>query len=386
MFRISQDLPIFTMAAALLLVTGGSLSGYAQVSCMITYSCATGSCGGFGTITKGPGQFASPQACQSAASANDAGMTATCSCTGGSAPGFAPVNRGPSLAEIRRMEQEQAAEEARRRYEAAVKVEQDSESKNLADRQAAAAAVESARQDFFHERDKLALLLRDAPAASLTVRDDSGSALPLRDDSTASPAAAAPQKLSKWGKEPPLPTSIGRALSSDVPTSVDASSASDYVARALGFIKDETLKSANSAARKSALSGEMFAETEMGPYGMTTVVMMNVATLPKFVFKQINGVVSGQVSPDEAMGMTVQAVNHIFNFSTPVNSAIENGASQTIQGQVTGQAKQSLATLAASFLPVEDEVKQDIASQSTHIADTALDAYKHIFTPSGEDQ
>jgi hypothetical protein len=304
---------------------------------------------------------------------------------GGAAGGvvYRPINRGPSPAEIRREQQQAAAEEAQRRYNAAVKVEQDAESKNLADRQAAAAAVESARQDFFRERDKLAVLLRDAPATALTVRDDGGSALPLRDDS---PAAVAPEKVSKWGKEPPLPSSIGRALSSDVPTSVDSAAAGDYVGRALDFIKDESLHSANSAVRKSALSGEMFAETEMGPYGMTTVVMMNVATLPKYVFKQIDGVVSGQISADEAWGLTVHAVNHIFNFGTPVNSAIENGASETTQGEVTGQAKQSLATLAALSLPVQDEIKESIAHQSTHIADTALEAYKHIFTPSAEDQ
>jgi hypothetical protein len=302
------------------------------------------------------------------------------------APVNRPIYRGPSPAEILREQQQAAAEEAQRRYNAAVKVEQDAESKNLADRQAAAAAVESARQDFFRERDKFAVLLRDAPATTLTVRDDGGSALPLRDDSAASPAGVTAQKVSKWGKEPPLPSSIGRALSSDIPTSVDATSAGDYAARALGFIKDETLKSANSAARKSALSGEMFAETEMGPYGMTTVVMMNVITLPKFVIKQISGVVTGQTPPDEAPDITVQSVNHIYSFGTPVNSAIENGASETIQGAVTGQAKESLAALAASCLPVKDAVKESIAHQSTHIADTALDAYKRIFTPSGEVQ
>ena len=307
-------------------------------------------------------------------------------CAVGGVVSPAPVNRGPSLAEIRREQQQQAEEEAERRYNAAVKIEQDSESKNLADRTAAAAAVESAHQDFLRERYKLAAMLRDDPAPTLTVRDDSGSPLALRDDAPPSPASAQPAKVSKWGKEPPLPSSIGRALSSGVPTSVDSTAANDYFGRALDFIRDETVKTADSAVRKSALSGEMFAEAEMGPYGMTTVVMMNVATLPKFVIKQISGVISGQASPDEGNGMTVQAVNHIFNFGTPVNSAIENGMSETIQGEVTGQAKQSLAALAASFLPVQDEVKQSIASQSTHIADTALNAYKHIFTPGAEDQ
>jgi hypothetical protein len=297
-----------------------------------------------------------------------------------------PVSRGPSLAEIRREQQQQVEEEAERRYNAAVKIEQDSESKNLADRTAAAAAVESARQDFLRERDKLAILLRDNPAPTLTVRDDSGSSPALRDDSPPSPAAAQPPKVSKWGKEPPLPSSIGRTLSSDVPASVDSTAATDYFGRALDFIKDDALKTGKSAVSKSALSGEMFAEAEMGPYGMTTVVMMNVATLPKFVFKQIGGVVSGQTSPDEAMGMTVHAVNHIFDFGTPVNSAIEKGASETLQSGITKQAKQSLATLAASCLPVQDEVRESIAHQATHIADTALDAYKHIFTPGAEDQ
>jgi hypothetical protein len=183
-----------------------------------------------------------------------------------------------------------------------------------------------------------------------------------------------------------LPSSIGRTLSSDVPTSVDSTVATDYFGRALDFIKDDALKTAKSAVSKSALSGEMFAEAEMGPYGMTTVVMMNVATLPKYVFKQISGVVSGQTPPDEAQGMTVHAVNHIFDFGTPINSAIEKGTSETIQGKVTGQAKESLATLAASFLPVQDEVKESFAHQATHITDTTLDAYKHIFTPGAEDQ
>lgn len=299
---------------------------------------------------------------------------------------YRPVYRGPSPAEIRREQQQAAAEEAQRRYNAAVQVEKDSESKNLADRQAASAAVESARQDFFRERDKLAVLLRDNPAPTLTLRDDSGSSLALRDDSPPSPATAQPPTISKWGKEPPLPSSIGRVLSSDIPASVDSTAATDYFGRALDFIKDDALNTAKSAVSKSALSGEMFAEAEMGPYGMTTVVMMNVATLPKYVFKQISGVVSGQTSPDETMGMTVHAVNHIFDFGTPVNGAIEMGASETVQSGVAKQAKESLATLAASFLPVQDEVKESIASQSTHIADTALDAYKHIFTPSAEEQ
>lgn len=308
---------------------------------------------------------------------------------GGPAAGgsiYHPVYRGPSLAEIRREQQQAAAEEAQRRYNAAVKIEQDSEAKNLADRQAAAAAVESAREDFFRERDKLAAMLRDDSSSTLTVRDDGGTSLGLREDTPPLPVAAQPQRASKWGKEPPLPSSIGRALSSDIPTSVDPTATSDYVGRAMGFIRDSALKSADSATRKSALSGEMFAEAEMGPYGMTTVVMMNVATLPKFVFKQIDGVVSGQTTPDEAVSMTVRAVNHVFDFGTPVNSAIENGASATIQGEVAGQAKQSLATLLASSLPVQDELKESIAGQSTHIADTALAAYRHIFTASDDDQ
>lgn len=388
--QILRKLPLlYKPALAVAIASMCTVPGSAQVSCMITYRCATGSCGGFGTITKGPGQFASPQACQSAASANNAGMAATCSCTGGgSFPG--PVNRGPSLAEIRRMQEEQAAleaaAEAERRYSAAVKVEQDAEANNLASRADAAATAESARLEFLRERDKLAGALRDGPAITLTLHGDGASSLGLREDTPASAVPSQPVKVSKWGREPPLPSSIGRTLSSNISSSVDPAAASDYIGRALDFIREDTLKTANSAVRKSALSGEMFAEAEMGPYGMATVVMMNVATLPQYVFKQVSSAISGGLPPGDAegLGMTVRSVNHIFDLGSPVNSAIENGASQTLSGEVTSQAKQSLATLAASFLPVQDEVKQSIASQATHIADTATAAYRHIFTSDPE--
>jgi hypothetical protein len=364
---------LYKPALAIAIAAMCTLFGNAQVSCTITYSGH-----GFGS-TYGPAQFPNSAACQAAAAqgSSSSGLTGTCSCTGGAgAPGFrpAPLNRGPSLAEIRREIEMEAAADAERRYQAAVKVEHDAETKNLTDRKSAAETLERTHEEFLRERDKLATMLRNQPSSSLTARDASGNSLSLREDTPA------PVKPSKWGKEPPLPSPIGRSLSSDIPTSVDPTASADYIGRALDFIREDALKTANSAARKSALSGEMFAEAEMGPYGMTTVVMMNVSTLPKYVFNQISGAVSGQVSPEETGGMTMKSVNHIFNFSTPVNSAIENGVSSTIQGEVTGQAKQSLATLAASFLPVQ-EAKQAIASQATHISDTALDAYKHIFTP-----
>lgn len=301
------------------------------------------------------------------------------------------VNNGLTQADIHKIQQEQAAAEAQARYNRAVKVEQDAEAKNNADMKAATEARERAYQEFISERDKLAAMLRDDNASStMTLHEDSGSTAPvLREDSTPVLFTNPPVK-SKWGKEPPLPSSVGKALASNIEPSVDNVAANKYIHLAVDFIGEDFAKIAKKEIRKSALSGEMFAEVEMGPYGVTTVIMLNVVELPNFIFNKISGMVTGSIPETEAPSLVFQSANRIYDFKTPVNDAVRKGVLESVKEKVSdsieGSAKENLATLAAEFLSVKDEAKEGLVNKSTEIEETIMDSYKHIFTSEKAEQ
>ncbi|MGB7266120.1 MAG: hypothetical protein WBC92_11455, partial [Terracidiphilus sp.] len=293
----------------------------------------------------------------------------------------------------RRSSQEVHADIAAANAREAAALEQQRLAEAAHDDELAAAAAERARlahAQFLADRDQLATMLRGDLSATTGLRGDDASASGLREDDTPVLAAGTAHGLSIWGKEPPLPTSVGRSLASGISPSVDSKAATDYIGRALDFMRQNIEQTALKEGKKSALSGEMFAETEMGPYGMATVVMVNVAQLPDFVVGKISGVVTGSTSNEDAESLTVQASNRIFDFNTPVNAAVRNGALNTVKDEISGSiedsTKKGLASLAAEFLPVKDEVKQSLAENATKISDTATDAFKHIFTTDGDDQ
>lgn len=310
--------------------------------------------------------------------------------------------RGPGCPQRRNRQQVQADIAAADAREAAALDEQ-RQAEAAHNNELAAAAAERARlahAQFLADRDQLATMLRGDLSAATGLRGDDtsagglraddASAPGLRDDATPILSTGAAHGPSMWGKEPPLPTSIGRSLASDISPSVDSNDATDYISRALDFMRQNIGQTALKDGKKSALSGEMFAETEMGPYGMATVVMVNVAQLPDFVVGKISGVVTGDTPNEDPQSLTVQAANRIFDFNTPVNDAIRNGALDTARDEITssikGSAKQGLASLATEFLPVDDEVRQTLADNATKISDTATDAFKHIFTADKDDQ
>jgi hypothetical protein len=310
--------------------------------------------------------------------------------------------RGPGCPQRRNRQQVQADIAAANAREAAALDEQ-RQAEAAHNNELAAAAAERARlahAQFLADRDQLATMLRDDLSAATELRGDDtstgelraddASAPGLRDDATPALLTGAAHGPSIWGKEPPLPTSVGRSLASDISPSVDSKDATDYIGRALDFMRQNIEQTALKDGKKSALSGEMFAETEMGPYGMATVVMVNVAQLPDFVVGKISGVVTGSTSNEDAQSLTFQSANRIFDFNTPVNDAVKNGTLNTardeISGSIEGSAKQGLASLTSEFLPVKNEVKQTLADNATEISDTATDAFKHIFTADKDDR
>lgn len=177
----------------------------------------------------------------------------------------------------------------------------------------------------------------------------------------------------------PAPQTVGLSLLANVPPNVPDATVSDYMTRAGQAIA----KIAQDSARKSALSGETFAEEELGPYGMTAVIMYNTAQLPSFIFPKILSMVSGDTPPEEASSLVFQSVNRIYTFSAPVNKAIADGVLESAKDQaqdaVADQAKEGVASLVASFLPVRDQAKEAIAKTAPKLADQALESFKTIF-------
>lgn len=93
----------------------------------------------------------------------------------------------------------------------------------------AAAAAERARlahAQFLADRDQLAAMMRGDLSAATGLRGDDSStgglrgddasATGLREDDTTAFLSGSSHGPSIWGKEPPLPTSVGRSLSSDI--------------------------------------------------------------------------------------------------------------------------------------------------------------------------
>lgn len=307
---------------------------------------------------------------------------------------------GPGCPQRPTKQQVQADIAAANAREAAA-LEEQREAEAAHDAAMAAAAAERARQahaQFLAERDQLAAMMRGAPPTaglrgdvntSGTLRGVEPSANEPREDVTPAVASgSAPPPI--WGPEPPLPSSVGNALTSNIAPSVDPTHASDYIGRALDFMHQNIEQTAQNALDKSALSGELFAETEMGPYGMATVVMVNVAQLPNWEFGKITGAVTGNLSEADAAGLTTQAANRIFDFQSPVNQAVQNGVLETARDEasasVEASVKKNLASLAAEFLPVRDEVRGEFVQQSLTISGTATAAYKRIFMPPDSGQ
>ncbi|MGH7247884.1 MAG: hypothetical protein ACREH9_07240, partial [Pseudomonadota bacterium] len=171
------------------------------------------------------------------------------------------------------------------------------------------------------------------------------------------------------GQTAAIPAGSGVVVSSlnpDTAAEVPTPTVTDYMNRAGNFLVD----SARQDASKVALSGKTFAEEEMGPYGMTAVVMVNIARLPRWEFSQISAAARGDLSPEDANGLTVQATNRIFDFGAPANDAIRNGAMQAGIGQIEDNATEGVATLATSFLPIEDAAKDSIAETAPKLADS----------------
>lgn len=313
------------------------------------------------------------------------------------------IFHGPGCPQRRTQQQIQANMAAENAREAAALDEQRrAEAANNA--ALAAAAAERARlahEQFLADRDQLTRImrgdlstptgLRGDDSSIEGLRGDDGSSLPaLRDDATPDLLSGSFRAPSIWGKEPPLPTSVGNSLSSDMMPSVDGKDATDYFGRAADFLRQNVETTAINTVNKSALSGEMFAETEMGPYGMATVVMVNVAQLPNFVMDKVSGVVTGNTSYEEGESLTVQSANRIFDLNSPVNDAVKSGALETVRDKVTGSiensAKANLASLAAECLPVKGEEREELVHSSVQVANTATAAFKYIFTTEKDGQ
>lgn len=313
------------------------------------------------------------------------------------------IFHGPGCPQRRNQEQirvNMAAENAREA--AALEEQRRAEAAN--DAALAAAAAERARlahEQFLADRDQLTRIMRGEPSAPTGLRSDDssieglrgddGSSLPvLREDATPDLLSGSPRASSLWGKEPPLPTSVGNSLPSDMTPSVDGKDATDYFGRAVDFLRQNIETTAINTANKSALSGEMFAETEMGPYGITTVVMVNVAQLPNFVMDKVSGVVTGRTSYEEGQSLTIQSANRIFDLNSPVNDAIKSGpldaAHSVVTDSIEKSAKANLASLAAECLPVKDQEREELVQNSLQVANTATAAFKYLFTTENDKQ
>ncbi|MHB8847412.1 MAG: hypothetical protein ACYC43_03110 [Burkholderiales bacterium] len=179
------------------------------------------------------------------------------------------------------------------------------------------------------------------------------------------------------------PDVAGSSLNTGIKAEVPAPTVADYMNRSAGFLTDR----AREEVSRAALSGELLAEGEMGPYGMATAVMINVARLPHFVLSNIQAAARGDLTPQQAYGLTTQAVNRIFDFNSPVNQAVKDGVLQTardqVQSQIEDQAKEGIASLATSYFPVADEVKSSIAETAPKLAND-LQHWVKALNPSGQ--
>jgi hypothetical protein len=104
----------------------------------------------------------------------------------------------------------------------------------------------------------------------------------------------------------------------------------------------------------------------MGPYGITTVVMINVAHLPDYVFSNIQAAASGDRTLQQTNGLTVQAVNRIFDFGSPVNKVIKNGVSQTVQDEAIKSGSEGAGAWVSSYLP--GEARESISETAPKLA------------------
>lgn len=214
-------------------------------------------------------------------------------------------------------------------------------------------------------------LVNDAFAAQAAA--DRNAASRLSTAMTEGSGALRPHDLSGTPPPPVLPQApassseiVGTDLRADVPPEVPEVTAEDYLKRSRDLLVEKTKQIILQSGSKLALSGEMFAEEEMGPYGMTAVVMKNAAELPDWEFSKILSTARGDLSPSETDGLTLQAVNRLYDFNTSANAAVSNGVLKTAKDQLTGAMKSGVAQLASSFLPVED-------TEKTQITGTALE-------------
>ena len=171
------------------------------------------------------------------------------------------------------------------------------------------------------------------------------------------------------GSLPSDPATIGPSLDASMPPDVPDVTVSDYMSRAGKFLADSARDRVTNDVSHAALSGELFGEAEMGPYGMATVVMINVARLPDYIFPKILAAARGDMSADEGSDLTIQAVNRVYAFDPAVNKAVAEGILQSVQDKAQDAAKEGVATLATSFLPIEEESKQAIAQSAPQVAD-----------------
>lgn len=203
---------------------------------------------------------------------------------------------------------------------------------------------------------------QNAASGLSTAMTEGSGALRPHDLSGTSPPSVLPQASASSSEI------VGADLSADLPPAVPEVTAEDYLRRSSGFLIEKSKQAALDAGSKLALSGEMFAEEEMGPYGMTAVIMKNAAQLPDWEFQKILVVARGDLSPSEVDGLTLQAVNRLYDFNTSANAAISNGVLETAKDNLKGVVKSGVAQLASSFLPGDEAEKSQMASTALKLS------------------
>lgn len=187
----------------------------------------------------------------------------------------------------------------------------------------------------------------------------------------------------------PSDASAGPALGGE-PPEIPSPTVTSYMKNAKEFfadkVKDASFETATKttfgdSAASAALDAGKWAESGTGPYAMAAAIMFNAAHLPEYIFPKILAAARGDLSPGEANGLTIQAVNHLYDFDTPVNAAIADGPAAVAGNAVT----EGLASLASSYLPVADELKE-MNAEAIHNLAQDLPKIAKFWTSAPEDQ
>lgn len=138
--------------------------------------------------------------------------------------------------------------------------------------------------------------------------------------------------------------------------------------------------------KSSALSGSILGVEVSSPMGHFIAIEVNVKQSIPWVTSQIGAAASGNLTAEQAGNLPFELANRIFDVGSPANAVMSNGVvgagMDAAQGQVTASVTGGVASLASSFLPATDEVKESIAASAPGLAGN-LQSLVHAWTKSG---